>query len=87
MDKIKPSTYFALLMEFGTAHVPVTVFAKKYMDMEEDWAKKMATANKFPINVFRIGGQKSPWMIDIKDAADYIDAEVEKAKKERRLAS
>lgn len=77
-----PNTYLALLIEFGTAHIPLAEFAKRYLDIDEEWANKQAKNNKLPFPVFRAGGQKSPWFIDIKELADYLDTLKARAKRE-----
>lgn len=48
--------------------------------------KKAVAANKFPFPVFRVGGQKSGWFVDAQVLADYLDAQIEKAKKEYKIA-
>jgi hypothetical protein len=82
---MKVSTYFALMAEFGTGHVPVTELGKKFFGYDEQKAKAVASSNKFPFPVFRAGGQKSPWMADISEVAKYLDEVKEKAKKEFNL--
>lgn len=81
-----PSTYFGLLAEFGTAHVPIVELGKKYFNLSEEMAKRDAAANKYPFPVFKVGTNKSVWMADIADVAKYIDEVKEKAKKEYRSA-
>jgi hypothetical protein len=85
--KLTPSTYFALMAEFGTAHVPVTIIGKKYFGYSEIVAKNNATRNKYPFLVFRAGGDKSIWLTDIVDVAAYIDKVKEKAKLEYNTAN
>jgi len=82
-----PSTYFGLLAEFGTAHVPVVEIGAKYFGLSEKEAKRKASSNDFPFPVFRIGTEKSTWVADIADVANYIDKVKEKAKKEYSLAN
>lgn len=82
---MKPSTYFALLAEFGTAHVPIVEVARKYFGYEEKKAKGVAASGNFPFPVFRAGGQKSPWLVDIADLADYIDKARNKAQQQKNL--
>lgn len=82
-----PSTYFGLLAEFGTAHVPVVELGKKYFGYSELISKNKAATNKYPFPVFRIGTEKSTWVADIADVANYIDKVKDKAKKEYLLAN
>jgi hypothetical protein len=79
------STYFALIAEFGAGHVPVTELGKKYFGYDEKKAKVEAARNNYPFPVFRVGGQKSTWMADLKEVAEYLDRVKEKAKKEFNL--
>jgi len=80
--QFKPSTYFALLAEFGTAHIPIVDIGKKYFNLDERKAKNDAARNKYPFPVFRPGGQKSEWMVDAADFAKYLDEVKEKAARE-----
>jgi len=82
-----PSTYFGLLAEFGTAHVPVVEIGAKYFGLSEKEAKRKASSNDFPFPVFRAGGNKTCWMTDIVIFADYLDAVKEKAKAEYKSAN
>lgn len=77
----KPSTFFILFFEFGAGHVPVTEFAKKYFNFDEKQANTTAEENGFPFPVFRAGGQKSPWMVDLNHAADYLEKVKEESEK------
>jgi len=79
---MKPSTYFSLLAEFGTAHIPITDVGKKYFGYSEPEAKRAAISNKYPFPVFRAGSNKSPWVVDAGELADYLDKCIEKAKEE-----
>lgn len=85
-DLIKSSTYFGLLAEFGSAHIPVTEIGAKYFGYEADKAKRKAAKGKYPFPVFRSGGQKSIWMVDIADLAAYLDKVKEKARAEFNAA-
>jgi hypothetical protein len=80
--KLQPSTYFALLAEFGTAHIPIVKIGEKYFGLNEQQAKNAAARAKYPFPVFRAGGQKSEWIVDASDLAKYIDAIKEKASKQ-----
>jgi hypothetical protein len=80
--KLQPSTYFAILAEFGTAHIPVVDVGRKYFNLEEKKAKIKAARSEYPFPVFRAAGQKSEWLVDASDLAKYIDAIKEKASKQ-----
>lgn len=81
-----PSTYFGLLAEFGTAHVPVVEIGAKYFGLSEKEAKRKASGNDFPFPIFKAGNNKSVWMADIGIFAEYLDAVKEKAKAEYKRA-
>ena len=74
------------MAEFGTGHIPVVEIGKKYFGYDERKAKAEATKNGYPFPVFRVGTQKSIWMVDIVDFSDYLDKVKEQAKEEYRLA-
>ena len=73
------STYFGLLAEFGEANIPLTRVAPKYFGLSADEAKRRAPAKTLPCRVFRLGGQKSPWLVSASDLAELIDRERERA--------
>lgn len=67
------STYFGLLAEFGEANIPLEKIAFKYFGLGPAEAKRRASMNKLPVRVFRLGGQKSPWLVSAADLAELID--------------
>lgn len=67
------STYFGLLAEFGEAHIPLTRVAPKYFGLSADEAKRRASGKELPCRVFRLGGQKTPWLVSAGDLAELID--------------
>ncbi|MBF6648952.1 pyocin activator PrtN family protein [Methylobacter sp. BlB1] len=85
-NNVKPSTVFALMYEFGSAHIPVTAVAKKYFGYDENTANRYARQSKFPFPVFRLGGQGTQWMVDAVEFAAYLDKVKEKAKKQFKEA-
>ena len=84
--KLMNSTYFGLLAEFGEAHIPLEKIALKYFGLSPTEAKRRAPIKNLPCRVFRLSGQKSPWLVSIADLAELIDKQREKAS-ERRSAS
>ena len=82
-----PSTYFGLLAEFGSAHIPVVEIGAKYFGHSSEIAKRTAMANKYPFPVFRPGNQQSTLMVDIAEFANYLDRVKEKAKAEYKCAN
>lgn len=73
------STYFGILAEFGEANIPLSRVAPKYFGLSADEAKRRAPAKLLPCRVFRLGGQKSPWLVSAADLAELIDRQREKA--------
>ena len=73
------STYFGLLAEFGEANVPLERVAPKYFGLSYAEARRRAPAKMFPCRAFRLGGQKSPWLVSVADLAELIDQQREKA--------
>lgn len=73
------STFFGLLAEFGEANIPLERVAPKYFGLSYDEARRRAPAKLLPCRAFRLGGQKSPWLISAADLAELIDAQRAKA--------
>lgn len=73
------STFFGLLAEFGEANIPLERVAPKYFGLSCAEARRRAPAKQLPCRVFRLGGQKSPWLVSATDLAELIDARRQKA--------
>ncbi len=73
------STYFGLLAEFGEANIPLERVAPKYFGLNYAEARRRAPSKLLPCRVFRLGGQKSPWLVSVADLAELIDRQREKA--------
>ena len=73
------STYFGLLAEFGEANIPLERVAPKYFGLCSEEARRRAPAKMLPCPAFRLGGQKSPWLVSAADLAELIDSRREKA--------
>jgi hypothetical protein len=73
------STYFGLLAEFGEANIPLERVAPKYFGLSYPEARRRAPAKNLPCATFRLGGQKSPWLVSATDLAQLIDARRERA--------
>ena len=67
------NTYFGLLAEFGEANIPLDKVAPKYFGLSPGGAKRRAPSKTLPCRVFRLGGQKSPWLVSASDLAELID--------------
>jgi hypothetical protein len=73
------STYFGLLAEFGEANIPLARVAPKYFGLSFPEARRRAPAKLLPCRTFRLGGQKSPWLVSATDLAELIDVRRAKA--------
>jgi Pyocin activator protein PrtN len=73
------STYFGLLAEFGEANVLLARVAPKYFGLSFEEARRRASGQGLPCRVFRLGGQKSPWLVSMSDLAELIDKKRERA--------
>ena len=67
------NTYFGLLAEFGEANIPLAKVAPKYFGLSFEEARRRAPTQLLPCRVFRLGGQKSPWLVSATDLAELID--------------
>lgn len=65
-------TLFLLLAEFGTGQIPLDRCAHHF-GLSPDEAKRAAARQKLPIPAFRLGSQKSPWLVSAEALATYID--------------
>jgi hypothetical protein len=72
---LRDDTYLALLVEFGTAAIPLEELALKYFGLSRRRAKELAHADTLPVPSFKCGSQKSQWLVHAQDLANYIDQE------------
>ena len=73
------STYFGLLAECGEANIPLERVAPKYFGLSYPEARRRAPTKNLPCPAFRLGGQKSPWLVSATDLAALIDVRRERA--------
>lgn len=66
------ATVFMLLAEYETGDIPLGIIAEKYFGLSHKQMRNWALNQSFPFPVFRIGSQRSPWLVDIKELADYL---------------
>lgn len=71
-NPIAHRTLFLLLLEFGSGQIPLEKCGH-YFGMGLEEAKRAATRQALPIPAFRLGSQKSPWMISAYQLAQHID--------------
>lgn len=67
------NTLFLLLAEFETAHVPIEVVAAKYLGLGRATAFQRAAQNRLPFPVLKTDSRKAPWLVDLRDVAEWID--------------
>jgi hypothetical protein len=76
------NTAFLLMAEFGGSEIPLEQLAVKYFGLSDRQAKERASLNKLPVPAYRMGSQKSPWLVSANDLADFIDKQREQARAE-----
>jgi hypothetical protein len=60
--------------EFGTRFPLLEDVAKKYLGFDDPAvAKKRAASGDLPFPAFKLGSNKSPWLVDVRHFAEYID--------------
>ena len=74
-------TLFLVLAEFGSAQVPVSACAHHF-GMTEAEAKRAAPRQALPVPCYRLGSQKSPWMVSADALAEHIRTKQQAANKE-----
>ena len=77
------NTFFALMAEYGTAQIPVEKCASLF-GLSPKKAEEYACRQRLPIPAFRLGSQKSPWLIDTYKLAAYLDQRKKEADTEWR---
>lgn len=68
------NTVFLLMAEFGQADIPLEILASKYLGMSRKESAMKAMRGELPFPAFRMGSQKSPWMVRVTDLAEYLDS-------------
>jgi len=75
------NTLFLLLAQYETAQIPLERCCHLF-GLKPEEAAKRASRHALPVPAFRIGTQKSPWLVDAKTLANHIDKLRENAKQE-----
>ena len=75
------STFMALMMEFETGDIPLEACCEKYFGLGIDTAAHKARHQELPVPCFRGGSNKSKWLIDAHDLAEWIDKLKDEARK------
>lgn len=66
-------THFALLAQFGDVNIPLEKVCKPFFGMEPRKANEHACLQDLPVPAFKLGGKRSPWLLDAQKLAEYID--------------
>lgn len=72
---------FLLTYEYGSTTVPLARCAELFGFSPDEAAKRAARA-ALPVPAFRCGSQKSPWLINVEDLADYLEGQRHRALQE-----
>jgi len=77
------NTQFLLLAQYnGKINIPITEIAKEYFDYSPSLAKRKAAHQQYPFPVFKVGSQKSEWLVDIVELARFLDEQKAKSKQD-----
>lgn len=72
-----------LKKEFGRFPKLVDV-AKVFLGIEDQTTvNRLANSRKLPFPVFRMGSERSPWLVDVKFLAEFMDKKSIEAKQMR----
>jgi hypothetical protein len=74
-------TLFLVLAEYATAQIPVERCAHHF-GLTATQAKDAAKRQALPVPAYRLGSQKSPWVVDAAALAHHIRAKREAAEAE-----
>lgn len=77
---IQMNTLFALLAKFGDTNIPLEKCCEDYFGIALKKALDYARSNELPVPVYRLGSQKSPWLISADELAAHIDRRMQDAR-------
>lgn len=66
------NTLFSLLAQYETAQIPLDQCCHLF-GLKPEEAAKRAGRHALPVPAFRIGTQKSPWLVDARTLAEHLD--------------
>ena len=72
---------FLMAYEYGSTTVPLNRCAELFGYSPDEAAKRAARA-ALPVPALRCGSQKSPWLVNVEDLADYIESQRRQALQE-----
>lgn len=66
----------ALLKQYGSKHPKLVEVARDYLGLSEEAVvnRRAAKGQLGGIRAFRLGSNKSPWLVDIEQVAEVLDA-------------
>ena len=67
------NTAECLMQQFGGVHIPLTEVARFYLNMDETAAKNNAAKGLIPFAFRASDSNKSEWIVDVRDLAEYLD--------------
>ena len=67
------STFMALMLEYETADIPLKSCCEKYFGISHEKASSKARHQQLPVACYRGGSQKSEWLINAHDLAEWLD--------------
>lgn len=86
MEFDESEIYFALLLEFKQGDIPLLEFTKRKLGLDESVTMRRAREQDFPFPIYRLGGQKSPWFVNARDAAKWMAPKLNSARTEYKKA-
>ena len=72
-------TELTLLAIHRAPAVPLADICERYFNIKPKVADRRARLNQLPVPAWRLGTQKSPFMVHVKDLAERIDTARESA--------
>jgi len=66
------NTLFSLLAQYETAQIPLDRCCHLF-GLKPGEAAKRAGHHALPVPAFRVGTQKSPWLVDARTLATHLD--------------
>lgn len=73
-------THFALLAKYGDTNIPLESCCETFFGVAPRKANERACLQDLPVPTYKLGGRRSPWFVDAKLLADYIDKKKIEAK-------
>lgn len=72
------NTTLGLMAIHNKTEIPLDVVAKEYLGISIAEAKRKALRQQLPFPAYRAPGQKSIWLVNVQDLANFIDSERQK---------